>query len=223
MPYYVGEGEPEWDEYLAKAETDWFNGPPTSLFKYIEPWEAKTTVLPFPEAPGPEPELPQPTAYRQPSTPKPGFFARLLGKQAAPVAPTPRLSQEQLIEDFRKRQKASCDHALWKVSGTTAACRALGVKRVFGSYDGGGDESFTHLHGVEMRDGRVIEPDGLRNEAQTVNYDELVDDAVSALMGTFDAGNFLLRGAIIIDFDACTITDEKSVDAVFGDKVVWRI
>ena len=40
-------------------------------------------------------------------------------------------------------------------------------------------------------------------------------------MGTFDAGEFTVRGAVTIDFDSCTITDEKNADVVFGDKVVW--
>ncbi|HEY7302422.1 MAG TPA: hypothetical protein VH684_31380 [Xanthobacteraceae bacterium] len=222
MPYYVGAGDPEWDEYLAQSETDRINEP-VSLFKYVEPWQAETTVLRFAEAPGAEPEVPQKTVYRRPSTPKRGFFARLLGKQPAPVAETPQPSPEQVVENWKKRQKAVCARALWKLSGMVAACRAAGVKRVFGSYDGGGDESFTHVHGAEMRDGRVIEPDELRKAAQAVDYDRLVDNAVSALMGTFDAGEFVLRGAVIIDFDACTITDEKNADVVFGDKVVWRI
>jgi hypothetical protein len=50
-----------------------------------------------------------------------------------------------------------------------------------------------------------------------------VNNAVSALLGSFDAGEFVLRGAVIIDFHACTITDEKDADIVFGDKVVWSI
>jgi hypothetical protein len=191
MPYYVGAGEPEWDEYCERAETDYFDGPPVALFKYVEPWHAKTTVLSFPETAGLEPEAPQRTAYR--------------------------------IEDFEKMQDALSAHALWKVSGMTAKCRALGVKRVFGSYDGGGDESFTHLHGVEMSDGRVIEPNVLRQEAHGVGYDQLIENAASALLGRFDAGEFVLRGAVIIHFDACTITDEKNADVVFGDKVVWSI
>ena len=102
----------------------------------------------------------------------------------------------------------------------TAPCRAAGVKLVFGSYDGGNDESFTHLHGAAMNDGRMIEPEELRKISGAANYDGLVDDAVTALMGSFDAGPFFLRGAVIIDFDACTITDEKNAGVVFGDKAV---
>jgi hypothetical protein len=222
MPYYVGAGEPEWDEYLVRSETDSVDQP-VSLFKYVEPWEAQTTVLRFAQAPGAEPEVPQNIVHRRPSTPRRGFFARLLGKQAATVVETPQPSPQQLVEDFKKRQKAASAHALWKVSGIAAACRTGGVKRVFGSYDGGGDESFTHLHGAEMNDGRMIGPDELRETAQAVNCEELVNDAVSALMGRYDAGEFVLRGAVIIDLDACTITDEKNADIVFGDKVAWRI
>jgi hypothetical protein len=217
MPYYVGAGDPAWDEYLEQTETD-SSCEPQSLFKYVEPWKAMTSVLRFAEAPGAEPEAPQDPFHRQPSTPGRGFFARLFGKQAAPVA---ELSTEQVLENFEKREKAISALALWKVSGTTAACRKAGVKRIFASYDGGGDESFTHLHGAEMNDGRVIEPDELRKTAKAVGCDELVDNAVSALMGTFDAGEFTVRGAVTIDFDSCTITDEKNADVVFGDKVAW--
>jgi hypothetical protein len=220
MPYYVGEGDPEWDEYLAQSETEGFDEPPVSAYKYVEPWQAKTTVLRFAEAPGAEPEAPQNTGHYQPSIPKRGFFARLIGRQAAPVAETPRPSPEQLFEAYGKREEAACARALWKVSGMTAPCRAAGVKLVFGSYDGGNDESFTHVHGAAMNDGHTIGPDELRKMSRAADYDGLVDDAVSALMGSFGAGPFVLRGAVIIDFDACTITDEKNADVVFGDKAV---
>src|SRR5262249_55401974 len=101
-------------------------------------------------------------------------------------------------------------HALWKVSRLTATCRALGVKRVFGRYDGGGDESFAYFSGIEMSDGRMISKELLRNEAAGVPCDELVENAVAALMGNFSAGEFSLYGVVTIDFDACTITDEKN-------------
>ena len=217
MPYYVGAGDPEWDEYLKQAETDWSDEPPQSLFTYVEPWKAETSVLRFPEAPGAEPEAPRDSVYRQPSTPGRGFFAGLFGKQAE----IPTFSTEQLLDNLAKRQNAISAHALGKVSGSTAVCRKAGVKRIFGSYDGGGDESFTHLHGAQMNDGRVIDPDELRKTVRAA--DELLDNAVSAIMGTFDAGEFALHGAVIIDFEACTITDEKNADVVFGDKVVWGV
>src|SRR5262245_42473466 len=110
MPYYVGAGDPEWDEYLERSETDWSDEPPQSLFKYVAPEKAETSVLRFPEAPGAEPEAPQDSVYRQPSSPGRGFFARLFGKQAE----IPTLSTEQLLERYAKMEKAISAHALWK-------------------------------------------------------------------------------------------------------------
>jgi hypothetical protein len=197
--------------------------PPVSLFEYIEPLQAHSTVLSFPDTPGPEPEIPRRAAYSPPPVRKPGFFARLFGQKEASVAEAPRLSTEQWLENFRMEEKAASAHALWKLSGLTATCRALGVKRVFGSYDGGGDESFTYYHGIEMSDGCMISEELLRKVAEDIDCDQLVENAVSAIMGGFDAGEFKLHGAVIIDFDACTITDEKDAGIVFGDKTAWRL
>jgi hypothetical protein len=221
MPYYIDEEMPEWEEYWKREEAGGGESP-ASLFTYIEPLQANTTVLPFADTPGPEPEVPQRTAYSPPPVRKPGFFARLFGQKAVLVTETPRLSTEQLLENFRIEEEAASAHALWKVSGLTATCRALGVKRVFGSYDGGGDESFTHYHGVEMRDSRALSEEVLCKVAEDIDGDQLVEDAVTALMGRYGAGEFILRGAVIIDFDAYTITDEKDADVVFGDKLQWR-
>ncbi len=224
MPYYIGEDMPEWGEYMERQEEEADCGePPASLFKYIKPLQANRTVLRFPDTPGPEPEVPQRTAYSPPPLRKPGFFARLFGQRAVLVAAAPRLSTEQWLENFRMAEKAASAHALWKVSGLTATCRALGVKRVFGSYDGGGDESFTYYHGMEMRDGCAISEELLRKVAEDIDCRELVENAVCALMGSFDAGEFILHGAVVIDFDACTITDEKDAGVVFGDKTTWRL
>jgi hypothetical protein len=123
MPYYVGADEPEWDEYMAIAEE--FSEPPMSLYKYIEPWATKTRVLRFAEAPGPQPE-----------------------SKSTSRAST-QLSQAELLESYEKEQKRASELALWKLSGMTAKCRAGGIKRVFGGYDGGGDESFTRIRSIE--------------------------------------------------------------------------
>jgi hypothetical protein len=264
MPYYIGAGTPEWDELDWEESGD----PPDSLYTYVEPWVAETTVLAFPETPGPEPLVPRERpAYRPPPpAPKPGFFARLFGKkaplvEAPPAEEVPQPTPAQLIESYKARQKATADHALWKVSALASRCRALGVKQVFGSYDGGGDESFTDFRGVKMSDGRVITAESLgildheafraeirrlgrlpqaREEdekpkalaARILGREvddqeagwlsdlwEMVPEATAALMGSFDAGEFLLHGVITIDLDTCTITDEKNADVVFGDKM----
>src|SRR5690348_8516159 len=96
MPYYVGAGEPEWDEYLTIAENR-PGEPPKSLFKYVEPWTAMMTVLPFPETPGPRPE----------------------GGTADPAA--------QWAEKFEQEQTFASELGLWKLSNMTAKCRAGGV------------------------------------------------------------------------------------------------
>jgi len=193
MPYYVGVGDPEWDEYMKMVE-DGDAEPPISLFKYVEPWAANTTVLQFPETPGPQP-------------------------QDKNADPDPQLSPpQQWRARFDNEQKFASDLALWKLSSMTAKCRASGVRRVFGDYDGGGDESFTHFRGIEMSDGRrLISAELIRGETRGIDCDQLIRDSTSALMGRhFDAGEFVLRGAVVIDFDACTITDERDVDVVFG-------
>jgi hypothetical protein len=189
MPYYVGEDMPEWTAYGEWEETG-SEGSPAAFFKYIEPLQASTTVVPFPDTPGPEPEIP----------------------------PRARYSPDTWLENHRKEQQAMAAHALWKIATLTAACRAQGVKRVFGTYDGGNDESFTHFHRIETKAGRALSEEALRKVAEDVGP-ELVLNAVTALMGTYGAGPFALYGAIIIDFDACTITDEKDAGVVFGDKM----
>jgi hypothetical protein len=169
----------------------------------LSPGRQRQLSCHFQPRPGPEPELPQRPAY----------------------------SAGNWLENDKKAEKATSVHALWKVCGLAATCRALGVKRVFGSYNGGGDESFTPYHGVEMSDGHVIPAssalrtmaDRVRGEPRGIDYAELVENAVSALMGTYDAGEFTLHGVVIIDLDACTITDEKNIDVVLGDKMPWEV
>jgi hypothetical protein len=46
MPYYIGQEMLEWDEYRGWEDTRG-GEQPLSLFKFIDPSEAKTTVLPF--------------------------------------------------------------------------------------------------------------------------------------------------------------------------------
>jgi hypothetical protein len=206
MPYCIGAGTPEWDEHEWETER---GDPPESLYTYIEPWVAETTVLAFPETPGPKSVIPPERAAPPPV-------------EAAPAEATSQPTPAQVF-GYKARQKATAAHALWEVSGLAATCRSLGVKRVFGSYDGGNDESFTHLHGTEMSDSRVISKAQLPDEAASVHCHELVQYAVSALMGCYGTGEYLLHGAVTIDCDTCTITDEKDADVVFGNKMPWKV
>jgi hypothetical protein len=222
MPYYFGEDMEEYDDYIDKIEADPDYEVPASQYIYVQPWQANAAVLSFPETPGPEPEMPRWPAYGQPAN-KFGFFARLFGQRADAAPETSQPAPEETLESYTKQQEAACAHELWKVSRWAARCRDLALKRVFGTYDGGGDESFTHFLGIEMRDGRVIHADLIGGEAKGVDCKQLVEDAVSALMGSYGAGGFELYGAVIIDFDACTVTDEKNIDIVFGDKNPWEV
>jgi hypothetical protein len=58
MPYYFGEGDPAWDDYIEQSEAEIMAGlppPPTPRehFASVEPWEAKTSVVHFPRTPLP--------------------------------------------------------------------------------------------------------------------------------------------------------------------------
>jgi hypothetical protein len=63
----------------------------------------------------------------------------------------------------------------------------------------------------------VVPVGSTRSEMGGIDCEQLIENAAFALMGTYDAGEFVLRGALVIDFDACTITDEGDADVVFGE------
>ncbi len=218
MPYFCDETSPE---FQAMAEREDFRDTPRSLYEYVTPWEIQGSVISFPATPGIEPTIPDRVEY--PATravAKRGFLARLFGGGRPPISQVPTVTPEQQQEwlaNFQAREKAFSEHALWKLSAMVAQFRAAGVRRVFGSYDGGGDESFTYFHYVEMKDGRQIDRSDLdENELDLVGLEALIEQATTALMGSYGAGEFSLFGALTIDVDACTITDEKDVATVFA-------
>ena len=217
MPYYFGAGSPGWDEHHTTPELENFDGPLITLFEYIEPEQAKATVVSFPDVPGLEPAIPGEPRYPGAASKvlsKRGFFSRLLGKKPAPATTNPDLTTQDSNTQFQEMENATSKHALWRVSAATANFRALGVKRVIGTYDGGGDESFTYCQFAEMIDGRRVRFHGVQGPGAA--FEGLIDDAATAIMGGFDAGEFILRGALTIDFEACTITDEKDRAIVVG-------
>ena len=127
-----------------------------------------------------------------------------------------RLSPGEIDEAF-------CANLLWNLSRLAAQCRDLGVKRVFGSYDHESDERLTHFTGIEMRDSRVITAGKLGRKLKGAGK-TLVDVAVTALMGDYyREDGFELYGVVTIDVDACTVTDEKNADVVFGKKMPWEV
>lgn len=254
MPYYFGEGDSGWDEYQNAQEAEYLakqdkRAPPVpsaralAKFLYMEPWEAKTSVLSFARHPRPV----TPAADASPASPpapqaapnaqtKRGLLARLFGaKAAAPAAPpAPRperkveIGSEEWLANYHIEQKRRSEEALERVAVTAAALRENGVRKLLLRYDGGNDEGFTHFEALEMADGRrltkgdaeavkaigaavkAIDGDsGDTADFETYGYLEMLDDAAIAFLGPgFGTGPFEMYGAITIDCEACTMTDE---------------
>jgi subtilisin family serine protease len=210
MPYTFGEGDPGWEEYMEDQEQAYEVQQaavrPLGRFTYVEPEHAKATVLTFPHEP-------VPAAPR----PKPGVLARLgldFGRTAPAAAPTTPVvpGSEDWLTTYYKEQAEAAARALASVATQAARLRGAGVVRVHGRYDGGNDEGFSHLDAVEMRDSRRL----AGQDANADGAEDLVENAVVALVGTgYGTGPYELYGAVIIDCDACTITDVKDRDLVF--------
>jgi hypothetical protein len=143
---------------------------------------------------------------------------------AFPDVPGPELEEPvytptNFSEYFEKSQAFQSTQATNKISMLAKKCRELKVKRVLGSYQGGNDEGFTRFQGLVMADGRRIEP--VDSLPDGIDFEGMIDAAVTALMGSWGAGPYELIGAVMIDIDASTITDEKDRDAVFAAKVAF--
>jgi hypothetical protein len=220
MPYFCDETSPE---FQAMAELEDFRVAPRSMYEYVTPKERESSVISFPATPGIEPTIPDRPQYQTNvarPTARQGFFARLFGRRRPSISPVPTRTPEQQqewIANYQAREKAISEHALWKLSAMVAPFRAAGVARILGSYDGGGDESFTYFQFVEMNDGRRIDCNGLdENGLSQIGLEELIEQATMALMGSYGAGEFSLHGALTVDVAACTITDEKDAATVFA-------
>jgi hypothetical protein len=228
MPYYFGEGDPGWEAYIEESEgrflADLPAVRPLDNFKFVDPWQAKTTILKFPKVPGSPPEPIYIAGFRKVPTKqsarKPGWLGRLFGSRSAPVPPpewepTGTLSEpEQFALEWEKQEKSINANAIYNVSKHAQTLRELGVKRFFARYDGGNDEDFVHFIGVEMTNGQKL----ARDEAKFPSVEAIANSAVTALMGGgFGTGPFEVFGAITIDCEACTITDEKDTNLVFID------
>jgi hypothetical protein len=210
MPFYIGEEMPEWGEWDSEL-----GDPAPSAFKYILPTNAGSGSVSFPPEPGakPIPEPPRQTA--PPTSERRSLFDKLLGRRSPRRAPAPRSAKdifEQLAQEDAAREKLS----LWEISQEALALRNMGVRRVFGAYDGGNDESFAHPRGIEMRNGEWISAERAQALLSHERLEALIEHAANVIMGRHDAGPFVLRGALAIDVEACTITDERDSDKEFG-------
>jgi hypothetical protein len=235
MPYYFGEDSPGWQEYMERLEAENLARGPLDRFTYVEPWEAKASVLRFSRTPRASSGR-KAVADTVPAR-RPGIIARIFGSKA-PEGLTPRAEIEigspQWLANFRAEQKRKAEEALEKVAGWAAAFRTAGVRRVLIRYDGGNDEGFTHFEALEMADGSCLTRqdagvhDLVRAATEAMGdkvylddfekhgYLDMLDDAAVAFLGPgFGTGPYEMFGAITIDCEACTMTDEKDPDRTF--------
>jgi hypothetical protein len=237
MPYYFGEDMPGWDGFIADEDGGETVIPP-NVFKYVEPWAKETTVMAFPNVPGPELEKPEydrtnwndffskDQAYR--STNALNGIAALSAKcreaNVVQVIGSYQGGNDEgfthfhgiILRDGRRIMRPVRLHEICDVQTIKTAELADGRHIEFsGKYFYGADELL--VRAVTLRDGRRIErPSDL---PVGIDFDELVENAVTALMGSWGAGAYELYGAVTINIDARTITDEKDRDTVFAAKV----
>jgi hypothetical protein len=226
MPYYFGEGDPNWDETG--------DGEPIR-FDYFH-------YLPAPDiggAPEPvrfsdQPPLVAPEPAAAPAAPRPGLLDRLLGRPQTTSPPVVRPTwQQQRAEQQRRGQ-----HVLALL---VVALREIGARRVYCRYDGGNDEGFSWLDHVEMRDGdrlaaravaealvqtpimaRLTSAGLGREMDDRLPLDQLLDltnyvlasECAALLLGNgFGTGPYYLYGAFTMDLDTCTIADDRNAAA----------
>jgi hypothetical protein len=247
MPYYFGEDSPGWDEYMERLEAENLARGPLDRFTYVEPWEANVSVLHFSHTPRPVSERkaaadagPERNAAPDPGPARrPGIIARIFGAKA-PAGLKPRAKIEigspEWMENFRAEQKRKAEEALERVAVWAAAFRSAGVRQVLMRYNGGNDEGFSEFEALVMADGsRLTEQDPTTGDFVRVamatagvkvdlggfanyGYLDIFDDAAVALLGPgYGTGPYEMFGAITIDCEACTITDEKDPNRAFPE------
>jgi hypothetical protein len=236
MPYYFGEDSPGWDEYMQRLEAEDLARGPLDRFTYVEPWEAKTSLLHFSRTPR---RASEGSAADQGSIRRPGIIARIFGSkppEGLKLRPEIEIGSPEWVANFHAEQKRKAEEALERVAVWAAAFRAAGVRRVLIRYDGGNDEGFTHFEALEMADGRrltsqdarardvvraAIEATGDKSGTDVFGeygYLEILDDAAVAFLGPgFGTGPYEMFGAITVDCEACTITDEKDPGRAFPE------
>ncbi len=229
MPHYFGEGDPGWE----KLDDD--VSPKASDFHYLRPPDIGGSRDPVPfslEPPAPRPAKPTPT------TPRPSFWDRLLGRRMA--LGTPR-------EEREAEHKHRTLHAIALVG---AALSEAGAKHVYCRYDGGNDEGFAWLDHVATHTGEKLSGKdiaarltgrGLASRMaaagllyappddadvaflQSLVADGFAIDCALLLLGSgFGTGPFYLYGAFTVDLEACTITDDRNADLVVGNIAIER-
>ncbi len=236
MPYVFGEGDEGWDDYMERTETEDLQRAPADMFQYVEPCEAQTSVLRFSR----EPKPPADPDASEEGGKSGGIFGWLFGpraRQEAPPSPRaqPEIGSAEWTKNYEKEQQQEAAQALYRVAVAAAALRSHGVNKVFVSYDGGNDEGFARLESLELGGRQVTRSDpeakaainaasvaACGREADADMFErfgdvEFADDAAIAFVGPgFGTGPYEMVGAIIIDCEACTLTDVKDRHEIFA-------
>ena len=138
MPYYVGEGEPRWDEYMERLEAENLAYGPLDCFTFVEVLEGRGYVLRFSRTPPTASESKAPTD--ESPVRRPSIMTRLFGSIAPQASKAPQElkraaeieigSPEEQLENFQAELEREAEKALERVAVWAAVFRAVGVRRV---------------------------------------------------------------------------------------------
>ncbi|QPF93401.1 hypothetical protein [Bradyrhizobium commune] len=168
------------------------------------------------------------------------LWDRLLGRRR------PAEQVRASVEADMKAQMARGVFSSQRLFATTVpVLRALGVKQLYGRYDGGNDEGFSWLDNALMRDGTRIDADTLAQRLMEQKFlDELTAKGVMKridrtseldqvrsfirdwmctewanllLGGSYGTGEYVMYGAFVVDLDDCTVIDDPKADPVVSN------
>jgi hypothetical protein len=179
-----------------------------------------------------------------------GILGGLLGRGLLPAnQQQPQISFEERRERARLQQEQRIQHLF---AATIPALRSVGVKRAYCRYDGGNDEGFAWLDHYELQGGQRIEESvvvqrlyetkfqdqlhaaGFVNHPNSITsgdelawlrmfMGELSNEWASLLLGeSFGTGEYSMYGALTVDLDECTITDDPNADPVVQNIEIVR-
>jgi hypothetical protein len=192
------------------------------LWEYLLPFRCETRTLPIPAEPisipivPPDPYEAQRRAMPPPAR-KPSLFGRMFGPKAVPQ-PRPAIQpvdSKAVADYFRAKNEALSIEALNDISKNIPTCREHGIRQIVGHYEGGNDESFTHLDAIIMKDQSYVAGKNLQNfSIKGFNPDGWIWTAATAIMGRYDAGEGTIRGQLTIDIEAMQIIDSNDFNLV---------
>lgn len=132
MPYYFGEDSPGWEEYIERLEAENLARGPLDHFTYVEPWEAKTSVLHFSRAPR---TASAKAVIDQGARRPPGIIARIFGAKPPEGLKPPaeiEVGSAEWLSNFQAEQKRRAEEALERVAVCGGREDKFGQRRLQG-------------------------------------------------------------------------------------------